>query len=86
MLLSAMSIMMTVPDGLVKLGEVLVFQAIRNWFEQNSEKKAIVKALSDQRMTRMVSELHKNPDKKWGERELQRMRHKERKRKREKER
>jgi AraC-like DNA-binding protein len=50
---------------IMHLSEVLVFQAIRNWFSKNQDKKPLLKAMSDERMTRVINEVQKNPAKKW---------------------
>ena len=55
---------------IMHLSEVLVFQAIRNWFSQNEDKKTLMKALSDERMTRVINEVQKHPSKKWTTKEM----------------
>ena len=50
---------------IMHLSEVLVFQGIRHWFSQNAEKRSIVKALADERMTRVINAVQDDPNRKW---------------------
>jgi AraC-like DNA-binding protein len=47
------------------LSEILVFQGIRNWFSQSSKNTSLLKAISDERMVRVVNAVQKEPQKKW---------------------
>lgn len=55
---------------LMHLSEVLVFQAIRNWFSQNEEKLPFLTAMSDERLTRVINEVQNQPSKKWSTKEM----------------
>ncbi|MFK8137782.1 MAG: AraC family transcriptional regulator [Bdellovibrionales bacterium] len=50
---------------IMNLSEVLVFQCMRNWFNQNEEGQPLIKAMSDERMTRLINEILKTPSKRW---------------------
>ncbi len=55
---------------IMHLSEVLVFQAIRNWFSQNEGKQPLIKAISDERLTRVINNVQKSPAKKWSTQEM----------------
>ncbi len=50
---------------IMHLSEILVFQGIRNWFSQSSKNTSLLKAISDERMIRVVNAVQTEPEKKW---------------------
>lgn len=50
---------------IMHLSEVLVFQAIRHWFSSNKETLPFMKAMSDRRISRVISSVQSDPQRKW---------------------
>lgn len=50
---------------IMHLSEILVFQGIRNWFSQSSKNHSILRAISDERIIRVINAVQKEPSEKW---------------------
>lgn len=50
---------------IMHLSEVLVFEAVRNWFTQNDSQQSLTKAMTDERIIRVINNVQKDPSIKW---------------------
>lgn len=55
---------------IMHLSEVLVFQAIRNWFNEDAKAKPLMKAMKDERITRVIEKIQAHPNRRWSTQDM----------------